>query len=271
MTRAFARVLFLALVAACQADRGQQARPDLARGARPNVVVIVVDDLRWDEYGAAGHPYLETLNIDRVAREGAMFTNSFHAVPLCSPNRAGILTGQYPSRHGIIDNVSRSLASHRLNTFPRALQADGYETAFLGKWRMGNDPTPRPGFDYWVGLPGQGSTENPELFEDGRLHEVEGYVTDVLTDRAVEFIRRERDGPFFVYLAHKAAHPDIRQLDDGSVDPASSRGYQPAPRHRGPYEDKVFQRSFPSLVGTRATGESQCSSSSTPTRTRCPG
>ena len=87
-------------------------------GPRPNIVVVVVDDLRWDEFGAAGHTYLETPNIDRLAAEGALFENSFHAVPLCSPNRASLLTGQYPSRHGIIDNVARNLASHRLNTFP---------------------------------------------------------------------------------------------------------------------------------------------------------
>ena len=69
-------------------------------GPRPNVLVVVVDDLRWDEFGAAGHAYLETPNIDRLATEGAWFANSFHAVPLCSPNRATLLTGQYPSRHG---------------------------------------------------------------------------------------------------------------------------------------------------------------------------
>ncbi len=215
-----------------------EARP--TRADRPNVIVVVVDDLRWDEFGAAGHPYLETPNIDRLAAEGALFTGSFHAVPLCSPNRASILTGQFPSRHGIIDNVARTLASHRLHTFPQALRASGYETAFVGKWHMGNDPTPRPGFDTWVGLPGQGRTGNPELWEDGRLHVVEGYVTDILTDRAVSFIERERDGPFYVHLAHKAVHPDVEQLDDGST--GASLGYLPAPRHRGVYEDRVFAR-----------------------------
>ena len=114
---------------------------------RPNVIVIVVDDLRFDEFGAGGHPYLETPNIDRLAVEGAMFMNGFHAVPLCSPNRASIMTGQYPSRHGVIDNVARNRLSHQLQTFPQAMQAAGYETGFLGKWPMGNDPTPRPGFD----------------------------------------------------------------------------------------------------------------------------
>ena len=208
----------------------------------PNIVVVLVDDLRWDEFGAAGHPYLETPNIDRLAREGAMFENAFHAVPLCSPNRASLLTGQYPSRHGIIDNVARNRASHGLETFPRALRDSGYETAFVGKWHMGNDPTPRPGFDYWVALPGQGRTVDPTLYEDGELRTVEGYVTDILTDRALAFIERERERPFILYLSHKGVHPDARQLDDGSVDLDYPMVYIPAPRHLGRYDDRVFRR-----------------------------
>ena len=209
---------------------------------RPNIIVIVVDDLRFDEIGVAGHPFLETPNVDRLAREGALFSNAFNVVPLCSPNRACILTGQYPSRHGIIDNVARDRLSHRLRTFPQDLQRGGYETAFLGKWHMGNDPTPRPGFDLWAAIPGQGRTVNPELFEDGRIHTVEGYVTDVLTDRAISIIERGGEKPFFIYIGHKAIHPDTRQLDDGSVDLSVPRGYVPAPRHLGRYDEKVFPR-----------------------------
>ncbi len=230
---------------ACQPRDAQNAREDSAdSGQRPNVIVIVVDDLRWDELGMAGHPYLETPNIDRLGREGGWLTNAFHAVPLCSPNRASILTGQYPSRHGIIDNVARNRMSHRLETFPQALQRAGYETGFLGKWHMGNDPTPRPGFDYWSAIPGQGRSIDPELYEDGRIHTVEGYITDVLTDRAVIFIEKERDReqPFFLYIGHKAIHPDAVQLDDGSVDPSGERGYVPAPRHLGRYDETVFPR-----------------------------
>jgi arylsulfatase A-like enzyme len=228
---------------ACQpgdADDARRYSADPAR--RPNIIVIVVDDLRWDELGTAGHPYLETPHVDRLASEGVWFSNAFHAAPLCSPNRASILTGQYPSRHGIIDNVARNRASHRLQTFARALQREGYETAFLGKWHMGNDPTPRPGFDYWAAIPGQGRTVDPELYEDGRLHTVEGYITDVLTDRAVGFIERDRAGPFLLYIGHKAIHPDARQLDDGSVDLSVPARYVPAPRHLGRYEEKVFPR-----------------------------
>jgi N-acetylglucosamine-6-sulfatase len=209
---------------------------------RPNVLVVLIDDLRWDEFGAAGHPYAETPAIDRLAAEGATFENAFHAVPLCSPNRASLLTGQYPSRHGIIDNVARDLASHRLQTFPQALQAAGYETGFVGKWHMGNDPTPRPGFDEWAALPGQGRTIDPILWENGATHEVEGYVTDILTERALAFVEKERQRPFFLFLSHKAIHPEARQRDDGSVDLEYPMVYVPAPRHVGRYEDEVFPR-----------------------------
>jgi arylsulfatase A-like enzyme len=212
------------------------------KAARPNIVVIVVDDMRFDEFGAGGHPYLQTPHIDALAASGATFTNAYHTTPLCSPNRACILTGQYAARHGIIDNTSRSYASHRLHTFARELQRGGYETAHVGKWHMGNDATPRPGYDYWVSFAGQGDISDPELFEDGRLHRVPGYVTDLLTDRAIEFATRARRKPFMVYVGHKAIHPQIVQRDDGTVDPSTNGGFVPADRHRGKYAGKTFPR-----------------------------
>jgi arylsulfatase A-like enzyme len=210
--------------------------------SRPNIVVIVVDDLRYDEYGAGGHPYLETPHVDALAASGASFTQAYHVTPLCSPNRASILTGEYSSRHGIIDNTSRSYASHRLRTFAPILQRAGYETAHIGKWHMGNDPTPRPGYDHWISFPGQGSSRDPELFEDGRLHKVAGYTTDLFTDRAIAFATRPRSKPFMLFLGHKAVHPDVQQRDDGTTDPATDLGFVPAERHRGRYAGKKFPR-----------------------------
>ncbi len=233
--------LWLVACGAPDAAPGSSAQTPAA-GDRPNIVVVLVDDLRFDEFGAGGHPYLETPNIDRLAKEGALFVNAFHTVPLCSPNRATLLTGQYPSRHGIIDNLARDLTSHHLETFNIPLQAAGYRTAFLGKWHMGNDPTPRPGWDYWSAMPGQGAAEDPQLFEDGKLQRVRGYTTDLLTDRAVSFIQREHTRPFLVYLAHKAVHPDVVQRNDGSLDPESDRGYIPAARDEGRYRDRMFPR-----------------------------
>ena len=90
---------------------------------RPNVVFILVDDLRWDELGISGHPFIKTPNIDRIGREGVVFRNAFMTTPLCSPSRASFLTGQYPHTHGITDNVDRSQASHKLITFSSTLTA----------------------------------------------------------------------------------------------------------------------------------------------------
>jgi arylsulfatase A-like enzyme len=229
---------------------GRAARAD----TRPNILFVVVDDLRWDEFGAGGHPYLKTPNIDRLAREGASFTRAFHATPLCSPNRACLLTGQYTARHCVYNNEDRSLLSHLLSTFPQELQRSGFTTGLVGKWHMGNDPTPRPGFDYWVSFPGQGKIIDPELYEDGRLQKVPGYVTDLLTDRALGFIRRQRDAqrPYFLYLAHKAVHPDAIQRNDGSFDTAYGTHYIAADRHRGRYKNEIFPRS--SIAKSAAQG-----------------
>ena len=203
---------------------------------------MLIDDLRHDEYGAGGHPYLQTPNIDRLAREGVSFTRAFHTTPLCSPNRACILTGEYASKHGIFNNVGRDRLSAQLRTFTRALQASGYATAHVGKWHMGDSAAPRPGYDYWVSFAGQGKIIDPQINEDGRTKQVSGYVTDILTDRAVHFLtdRRDRSRPFCLFLAHKAIHPDTLQRADGSIDMSAKMGYLAAPRHRGRYADREF-------------------------------
>jgi len=235
-----AAVAAVVLLAAATGAARSQARPGAP--SRPNLVVLLVDNVRADEFSRGGHPYLKTPNIDRLAAEGAMFRSYYITTPLCSPSRASILTGQYGSRHGIIDNTNRSRASHELHTFAQDLQRLGYETAFLGKWHMGNDPTPRPGWDYWVSYPGQGRSTDPDLYEDGQIHKVTGYVTDLMYERAIRFVKRPRgDKPFLLYLAHKAVHPDVRQLDDGSPDFSMGGGrHVPAERHRGFYHDKIW-------------------------------
>jgi len=205
--------------------------------AKPNLIVILVDDLRFDETGASGHPYLKTPNIDRLAREGAQFANAFHTTPLCSPNRACIVTGQYASRHGIIDNVGREAMSHRLANYHLELQRLGYETAHIGKWHMGNDAAPRPGYDTWISFRGQGTITDPVFWENGKETQQRGYVTDLLNERAAQFVARSRKKPFALFLAHKAVHPDVQQKQDGTIDLASMRGYVLPERHESLYRD----------------------------------
>jgi len=209
---------------------------------KPNFVVILIDDLRFDETSFSGHPYMKTPHIDRLAREGASFTNAFHTTPLCSPNRASILTGQYASRHGIIDNVGRDVASHRLDNFNLALKELGYETAHVGKWHMGNDASPRPGYDHWVSFKGQGQLIDPVLWENGGEHQVQGYMTDVLNARAVEFIRKKRKAPFSLFFAHKAVHPDLVQNSSGGIDAGSIGGYTLPERHKELYKGMSYPK-----------------------------
>jgi N-acetylglucosamine-6-sulfatase len=230
----------LATVPGLVAGAAGAAQPTQA--ARPNIVVVLVDDMRWDEVRAAGHPFVETPHMDRLAREGARFLNAFATTPLCSPSRASFLTGQYPHTNGIFDNTARP--SHQLPVFPRDLQRAGYLTAFFGKWHMGNDDSPRPGFDHWVAMPGQGEAIDPQLNVDGQRVKTSGYVTDLLTDRVERFIERAGDRPFLVYLAHKALHPNVAQRDDGSVGtlPGQPGGFVAAERHRGRYAGRVMPR-----------------------------
>jgi arylsulfatase A-like enzyme len=201
-----------------------------------------VDDMRWDEMRVAGHPFIDTPHMDRVAREGARFLNAFATTPLCSPSRASFLTGQYAHTNGITDNTARP--SHMLRTFPAELQRAGYRTGFFGKWHMGNDDSPRPGFNHWVAMPGQGEAIDPSLNVDGERVHAKGYTTDLLTDYVERFIERPSDQPFLVYLAHKAIHPNVIQKDDGSVVPIPGQtgGFVAAERHRGRYAGRPMPR-----------------------------
>src|SRR5262245_50669330 len=236
-----AAALLVPLLGATTA-RAQDAAPAAGRPPRPNVVFILMDDLRWDELGCAGHPFSRTPHIDRIAREGALFRNAFATTPLCSPSRASFLTGRYPHAHGVVDNVDRSPLSHRLVTFPRLLHDAGYETGYVGKWHMGVDDSPRPGFDSWVSVKGQGEYLDPELNEDGRVAKVPGYVTDLFNDRAVAFLGRPRTKPFLLYIAHKAVHPDLTQFADGRLSDPSAGIFRPAERHRDLYADRAVPR-----------------------------
>jgi arylsulfatase A-like enzyme len=213
-------ILALALLATTNAWRCSAEEP-----TRPNVVFILVDDLRWDALGCMSHPIAKTPNIDRIAKEGALFKNFFVSIPLCSPSRASFLTGQYAHKHGVTDNNDHSALSHRLVTFPKMLHDGGYETAFIGKWHMGNDDSPRPGFDRWISFKGQGVYQNPALNFDGQASRVDGYITDILNAEALKFVKAEHHKPFLLYLSHKAVHGP----------------FTPAERHKELYADAQFK------------------------------
>lgn len=198
-----------------------------AQRPRPNIVFVLVDDLRWDTLGITGHPFSKTPNIDRIGREGALFQNAFVTTPLCSPSRGSFLTGQFVHTHGVKGNTDNAELSRKLVTCAVHLQKAGYETGFFGKWHMGNDSGPRPGWDKWVSFRGQGVYENPPLNIDGQEQKTEGYMTDLLTKHAVEFVRKDRSKPFLLYLPHKAVHGP----------------FTPAPQYKELYANEEIRRS----------------------------
>ncbi|CAN5196085.1 sulfatase [soil metagenome] len=210
----------------------QAAEIEKIEGAKPrNVVFILSDDHRYDAMGFMGHPFLETPNLDALAANGAHLKNAFVTTSLCSPSRASILTGLYTHKHGVIDN-NRAIRDG-LTFFPEYLQEAGYRTAFFGKWHMGGgDDEPRPGFDKWVGFKGQGHylPPNPDytLNVDGERVVQKGYITDELTDYAIEWMKEQdsSEKPFLLYLSHKAVHAN----------------FTPPPRYEGRYTDSPWER-----------------------------
>jgi arylsulfatase A-like enzyme len=204
-----------------------------------NVVFVLMDDLRYDGMGFLQEE-LQTPNIDQLAQTGVYFPNAVVTSSLCSPSRATILTGMTARNHKIVDNNNSS--EEGLTFFPKYLQQAGYKTGFFGKWHMGShSDMPRDGFDKWVSFPGQGTyypTDMlPEhLLEQGVVNQLnvdgthvdqKGYITDELTDYALDWLKKDvkSDQPFFLYLSHKAVHSDAK----------------PAKRHEGQYDDVDFK------------------------------
>jgi arylsulfatase A-like enzyme len=200
---------------------------------RPNILFIMADDHASQAIGCYGSRINKTPNIDRIAREGVRSANCFCTDGICAPSRAVILTGKHSHLNGVRDNAVSFDGSQV--TFPKLLQAEGYETALLGKWHLKSDPT---GFDYWNILPGQGEYYNPDLIEMGEKKRRPGYVTDILTDLAVDFLesRRDTSKPFLLMLHQKAPH----------------RNWQPAERHMTLYDDTEFPEP-PTLFDDYAT------------------
>jgi N-acetylglucosamine-6-sulfatase len=226
----------------------QTAAGEKPKASRPNIVFILVDDLRWDDLACMGHPFVRTPNIDRIAREGVLFKNAYATTPLCSPSRASILTGLYAHTHGVKDNTNNDARSHKLVTFLRLLQRSGYATSFIGKWHMGTDDSPRPGIDHWIGFKGQGQYVDPEVNVNGTMKKLKGYATDLLNESAVEFIQRPHERPFVLYLSHKAVHPNLVQRPDGSISDPTASQFLPAERHKKLYADAKIPRRPNALI-----------------------
>lgn len=222
----------LAMAAAAVTPVPDAVIPETIEGARPrNVVFILADDHRYDAMSFLNHQFARTPHMDAMAANGVHVKNAFVGTSLCSPSRASILTGLYTFRHRVIDN--NRLVPEGTLFFPQYLQKAGYDTAFVGKWHMGAAAdSPRPGFDHWVSFRGQGHYLPPSpdytLNVNGKRVKQKGYITDELTDYAVEWLaqREPAEKPFFLYLSHKAVHAN----------------FTPAERHEGLLDDVPFKR-----------------------------
>jgi len=199
------------------------------RGVKPrNILVVLTDDHRYDAMGfMKAQDFGETPTLDRLAREGVHFRNAFVTTALCSPSRASIFTGLYAHQHRVVDN--NHPIPPGLVFYPEYLQRAGYDTAFIGKWHMGDEGDgPQPGFDHWVSFKGQGSylPDANGLNVDGRNVPQKGYITDELTDYALDWIgKRDPKKPWMMHLAHKAVHSE----------------FIPAERHKGRYANETFR------------------------------
>ncbi|MEI9893083.1 MAG: sulfatase [Chthoniobacter sp.] len=186
---------------------GALASSAFAESARPNVLFILCDDIRWNAMSCAGHPALKTPNIDRIANEGVRFANMFCTTSLCSPSRASILTGVYAHTHGVVNNFTELPAT--LTHWPMRLHEQGYETAYLGKWHMGEDnDLPRPGFDFFATHKGQGKYFGTEWNINGAGSKlIPGYYTTIVTDMALDWLKKDHAGkPWALCVGHKAPH-----------------------------------------------------------------
>lgn len=196
--------------------------------AKPrNIVFILTDDHRYDALGfLKGQSWLETPNLDAMARNGVYLKNAFVTTALCSPSRASILTGQYAHQHRVVDN--NNPVRKDLTFFSQYLQQAGYDTGFFGKWHMGGEfDDPQRGWSYWVSFKGQGTyLPNPNgLNVNGKKVPQKGYISDELTDYALQWLNeRKSTKPFMLYLSHKGVHAE----------------FKPAARHAGRYKDKQF-------------------------------
>ncbi|MDX1471805.1 MAG: sulfatase-like hydrolase/transferase, partial [Flavobacteriaceae bacterium] len=196
----FLLILFLGNVGITNAQTSQDP---------PNIVFILLDDLRWDAMGFTNkYPFLETPNIDKLRKEGVLFKNSFCTHSLCAPSRATFLTGTFSQVHGVNSNQEgREFNPDKTPSFAQILQKNGYKTAFIGKWHMGTTNTPRKGFDYWCSFTGQGNYYGNNLNINGEIKRNEGYITDELNKYALSFIKKNgKSQPFCLYLSHKAVH-----------------------------------------------------------------
>lgn len=200
------------------------ALPSIAMAqGRYNIVYIMTDDHTAQMMSCYDNRYVETPNLDRIANDGVKFVNSYVANSLSGPSRACMITGKHSHKNGFTNN-EHGIFDGSQQTMPKLMQQAGYQTAIIGKWHLVSDPT---GFDYWNILPAQGDYYNPTFINmDKTTTREKGYVTNIVTDKAIDWMEHKRDKskPFILFLHHKACHRD----------------WLPELKYLREYEDKTF-------------------------------
>ena len=219
--------LLVSLLTSCTTSSSNLEMPKSIPSDKPNIVFFLTDDHRYDCMGFMNHPFMKSPGFDRLAKEGVFMKNAFVTTSLCSPSRASILTGLYAYDHRVVDNYHE--VRKDLKFFPQYLQKAGYETAFIGKWHMGDENDPQRGFDHWAAFRGQGTyypdghgtsrivpQNNYDGYNvNGKKVPQKGYITDELTDMSIDWIdnRKQKEKPFFLYVSHKGVHSDFVPRD----------------------------------------------------------
>lgn len=200
------------LLTSCVENKKKEEKKD-QEPKQPNIVFIMSDDHAYQAISAYGHDLNNTPNIDAIAEEGMRFDDAYVNNSLCAPSRASIISGKY-SGNSSVQEIGDVFDGDQ-TTFPKQLQEAGYQTAFVGKWHLFSEPT---GFDYWNMLPGQGEYYQPEFIIGQDTVQRDGYVTNLITDDAIDWLdQREEDKPFSVLVWNKAPHrnwmPEVKYLD----------------------------------------------------------
>ena len=196
------------------------------KGTQPNIIIILVDDAGYVDFGFMGSKDLKTPEIDKLAKSGTVFTDAHVSATVCTPSRAGLITGKYQQRFGFEANGTGGIGlADNVTTIADTFQENGYNTYALGKWHLGNDPSDHPnqrGFDDFYGFltgsrsyfPVENPSEDNMLQHNGKRVEFEGYMTDVLGNQSVTFVEQSGDQPFFMYLAYNAVHTPMHAKEE---------------------------------------------------------
>lgn len=219
MNRYFSLLILIFIACSCKSkNKNSQSQSQNQKFKQPNIIIILVDDAGYVDFGFMGSKDLQTPHIDALAKSGVKFTDAHVSATVCAPSRAGLITGKYQQRFGFEANGTGGIGlSDHVTTIADVFKSNGYNTYALGKWHLGEETSDHPnkrGFDEFYGfLAGSRSyfpLENPSkdkmLQHNGERVVFNGYMTDVLGDQSVKFVEQSKDKPFFMYLSYNAVH-----------------------------------------------------------------